>query len=194
MYYCDYQFDSMKPLFLFAILTAFLFSCVNPASRKELDEKQAELEKREQKLKEKEQQLEQQQQSQESSTTEVQKEKTEEPDNNAQTLPVGEFTYIPNEASSVRDAQFVVSYSFLEGANRPKLSIKFKDGFSLSFNAVCEGDFPWCIRNTNQEDVGYLRLKFAQNGKVARIDIKKNNLSSQYSDHLNMLVGKLNRI
>jgi len=106
---------------------------------------------------------------------------------------VGKGDYIPIEEFSKQTASFILSYSFIYGANRPSIEIQFGDGTEIYFNAVCEGDFFWCIRNAENEEIGNMKLEFENDGETGIISIKKNYLSKNYKEVLEMLEGKLHR-
>ena len=101
-------------------------------------------------------------------------------------------TYIPIAAKSKDNASVVLNY--FKGENRPSADFKFSDGYSFSLNAVCEGDYCWCIRNSKFEDIGYMKLDFEQNGKIAKISIKKNTDSTPYLKYLNLLPGSYKKV
>jgi hypothetical protein len=109
------------------------------------------------------------------------------------TLYEGEGDYIPINETNKIGVSFVLHYSYLQGANRPSLEVKFYDGFELYFNSVCEGDYFWCIRNENNEEIGFMKLTFEQNGEIAIVRIKRNHLSDNYAEYLDLLIGKLHK-
>ena len=105
----------------------------------------------------------------------------------------GDFTYLHIIDSTHLD-KVSLHYSFGEGYNRPSVEVTFIDGPNLFFNAVCEGDYSWCIRNYENEDIGYMKLTFQDNGKRAIVSIKHNELSDNYLKYLHHLKGNYERI
>jgi len=100
---------------------------------------------------------------------------------------IGELILIPESANSINNAVFFVNYSFLEGYNRPMMSIIFEDGIEIYCNATCEGEYDWCLKSPegNQQDLGSLKFSVGQDGFSASIDVQSN--SYEYKKYLNSL-------
>jgi hypothetical protein len=100
---------------------------------------------------------------------------------------IGELILIPESANSINNAVFFVNYSFLEGYNRPMMSIIFEDGIEIYCNATCEGEYDWCLKSPegNQPDLGSLKFSVGQDGFSASIDVQSN--SYEYKKYLNSL-------
>jgi len=100
---------------------------------------------------------------------------------------IGELILIPESANSINNAVFFVNYSFLEGYNRPMMSIVFEDGIEIYCNATCEGEYDWCLKSPegNQQDLGSLKFSVGQDGFSASIDVQSN--SYEYKKYLNSL-------
>jgi hypothetical protein len=107
---------------------------------------------------------------------------------------IGEGTYISENEVSTQNAAFILTYSNLEGANRPSVEIQFGDGFELYFNASCDGEYSWCVRNSDFEDIAVMKLSFSNNGNDAYIEIKKISNSSRYDDYFDLISGRLVRV
>lgn len=98
-------------------------------------------------------------------------------------------TYIPENAISKETALVVFNYSDTKEANRPSAKVKFSDGFEFYLNAVCEGKYCWCIRNSENKDIAYMKLDFEQKMEVMKIEIKENEDSNPHMKYLNLLKG-----
>lgn len=107
---------------------------------------------------------------------------------------IGEGTYISENEASTQNAAFILTYSNLANVNRPTLEIQFGDGFELNFNATCEGEYFWCVRNNDFEDIAVMKLTFSNNGNDAYIEIKKISNSSRYDDYFDLISGRLVKV
>jgi hypothetical protein len=105
-------------------------------------------------------------------------------------------TYIPETSSSIEATEVILEYSFKPGANRPWAQFKFKDGFEVELNAVCEGDYAWCIRvykGGRIIDLGSLKLEFHDNQNVIIVTTKVDN-NKKYDRYLGLLPGKYKKV
>jgi hypothetical protein len=103
----------------------------------------------------------------------------------------GEGSYISENEGSAQNAAFILTYSNFPGSNRPSLTIAFGDGTEMYFNATCEGEYFWCIRDGEMNEIGTMRIRFNNDGSQARISIKRNENSSQYDRYLSLIEGKI---
>jgi len=103
-------------------------------------------------------------------------------------------TYIPSASVSKDQAQVILTYNGNKGGNRPGATVKFSDGQELMLACTCDDPYNWCIKNEDFDDVGYLKLDFLQNGKVAKLSIKKSEDSTPYLKYLNLLTGNFKKI
>ncbi len=88
-----------------------------------------------------------------------------------------------------------LKYDENKGGNRPYLEIHFKDGFNLFswVTPVCEGDYAWCLRNANNEDIAYLKIDIVGNiltssFKLDPIFYKQPNATNM-KKHIDLLKG-----
>jgi hypothetical protein len=105
-------------------------------------------------------------------------------------------TYIPETSSSIEATEVILEYSFKPGANRPWAQFKFKDGFQIGLNAVCEGDYAWCIRVYEDDrmiDLGSLKLDFYDNQNVIIVTTRTDD-NNKYKQYLGLLPGKYKKI
>lgn len=184
-----------RTIIIFCLLS-LIVSCTNKNnsnSAQANEEKRHELELKEKELAllQKDLQLKKKEMNSMSTSNSNDKNENESKTNEETALFLGEGDYIPIKESKENTASFVLSYSYNKGANRPSLGVKFYDEFEIYFNAVCEGEYFWCIRNEKMEDIGFMKLTFEKNGEIANVKIKRNALSDRYSKHLDMLIGKL---
>jgi hypothetical protein len=90
-------------------------------------------------------------------------------------------------------------YDENEGGNRPSLEIQFKDGFKQFswVTPVCEGEFSWCLRNTNNEDIAYLKIDVVGNTLVSTYKLDpifyKQPNSASLKKHIDLLKGSFVR-
>jgi hypothetical protein len=103
---------------------------------------------------------------------------------------IGEGNYI-SERRNYDNPEFTLKYSNLEGSNRPTISVDFADGMEMYFNATCEGEYSWCIKDNEMNEIGVMRIRFSENGSTARISIKSYDNSSEYEPYFNLLKGKI---
>ena len=100
--------------------------------------------------------------------------------------------YIPETSTSIETAEVILEYSFKPGANRPGANFNFKDGFEIDLNAVCEGEYNWCIRMYENDEIvnlGSLKMEFHNDGNDVIIETRIDN-NSQYKKYLDLLPGK----
>ena len=173
------------------IISSFLYCCnSNTYKEKELELKQKELELKEHELNLEKKQLE------ENNKTNTIDEKTpiKKSTNNTSTNFYGEASYIPIEEYSKQTASFILEYSYTKGANRPFIDLQFGEGPDFFLNAVCEGEYNWCIRNEDNQDIAYMKILFENNGETAELLIMRNDLSQEYENYLNLLEGKVHKM
>jgi hypothetical protein len=104
--------------------------------------------------------------------------------------------YIPENSSSIETARVILEYSFKPGANRPWAKFRFKDGFEINLNAVCEGDYAWCIRVYEDDriiDLGSLKIEFYDNQNLIIVKTRINN-NEKYERYLDLLQGKYKKV
>jgi hypothetical protein len=106
---------------------------------------------------------------------------------------IDEAIYVPIKELNEEYVSFLLNYSHVEGANRPSITMQIS-GTKLFFNNVCEGAFSWCIRNEYNQDIGYMKINFENDGETAEIRIKRNGLSAFYEKYLELLEGRVARI
>lgn len=105
-------------------------------------------------------------------------------------------TYIPETASSRETTEVILEYSFKPGANRPWATFRFKDGFEVDLNAVCAGEYAWCIRVYEDDrmiDLGSLKLEFYDNQNVIIVTTRVDN-NKKYERYLRLLPGKYKKV
>ena len=102
-------------------------------------------------------------------------------------------TYIPSDATSKKDAAVVLTYSAPQGG-RPGARLKYPDGQELVLAGTCDEPFPWCIKNADYDDIGFMKLIFEQNGKIAKVSVKKNDASAPYQKYLDLLKGTFKKV
>lgn len=102
--------------------------------------------------------------------------------------------YIPESSISLEDAEIILEYHHESGSNRDLAKFIFKDGFEINLDAVCKGDYPWCIRaNENDQtvDLGALKMEFY--GKTIIVETKIDSCK-KYMKYLDMLAGKYKKV
>ena len=105
-------------------------------------------------------------------------------------------TYV-QEGSTLKNSKVTFVYDANIGGNRPLLSIKFLDGFDLfeTVMPVCEGDYSWCLRNGDYENIAYLKIDFnSTKSKIAvkfKYDSRIENepTKERFKQHIKMLEG-----
>ncbi len=82
-------------------------------------------------------------------------------------------TYV-QVGSNLQNSKVKFIYDANTGGNRPSLSIRFPDGFDYFENVmpVCAGEYYWCLRNKNNEDIAYLKIDFNTNKSKISVKIK----------------------
>jgi hypothetical protein len=104
--------------------------------------------------------------------------------------------YIPESSESKETAEVILGYSFQHGANRPRAQFKFKDGFEINLNAVCEGEYAWCIRVYEDDriiDLGSAKIEVDDNQNRVIVKTKSDN-NSKYKRYLDVLPGIYKRV
>ena len=104
-------------------------------------------------------------------------------------------TYI-KKGESLSAAKVVIKYDKNKGGNRPSLSIEYKDGFSMFSHVmpVCGGDYAWCLRNDEFEDIAYLKIDLFANKLIAKIKVdaylSKQKNYEKIKNHINLIAGE----
>ena len=108
-----------------------------------------------------------------------------------------------NTSNSFEDSKVIINYCYEQGSNRPSASIKFKDSSEVYLNAVCPGDFSWCVRllkNGVMNDIGYLKIDFYNHADKMVVKssinqaILKSNDSIKYKNIITVLAGRYKKI
>ena len=100
------------------------------------------------------------------------------------------------KGESITSSNIVIKYSENKGGNRPSLSIEYKDGFSMFSHVmpVCGGDYDWCLRNDEFEDIAYLKINFYSNKLIAKIKIDtylfKQKNYEKIKKHIDLIAGE----
>jgi hypothetical protein len=100
------------------------------------------------------------------------------------------------KGESISTSNIVIKYFENKGGNRPSLSISYKDGFSMFSHVmpVCGGDYEWCLRNDEFEDIAYLKIDFYSNKLIAKIKIDnylfKQKNYEKIKKHINLIAGE----
>ena len=105
-------------------------------------------------------------------------------------------TYI-QEGSTLRTSKVKFIYDANIGDNRPLLSINYLDGFDLfeTVMPVCEGDYSWCLKNGDYENIAYLKIDFNSTKSKIVVKIKydssieKEPTKEKFKQHIKMLEG-----
>lgn len=105
-------------------------------------------------------------------------------------------TYI-QEGSTLRTSKVKFIYDANIGGNRPLLSINYLDGFDLfeTVMPVCEGDYSWCLKNGDYENIAYLKIDFNSTKSKIVVKIKydssieKEPTKEKFKQHIKMLEG-----
>ena len=84
-------------------------------------------------------------------------------------------------------------------ANRPSIDIEFTDGFKAFelIVPVCPGEFAWCIRNQNNDDIAYLKAEISQNEMLVDVEFEAalfSELSKQDVYQIMLLRGTYTRL
>lgn len=82
-----------------------------------------------------------------------------------------------------------INYELPPGANRPSATILYNDSFEFSLIAVCPGEFAWCIRDDNNNDIGALKFSFAKSNEHLKIDMISDNPPIKYKKYLDIVEG-----
>lgn len=105
--------------------------------------------------------------------------------------------YIPESSTSVKTAEIILKYSHKKETQRPSANLKFKDGFKIDLNAVCEGDYAWCMRvyeNDRMIELGSLKIEFHKRKNIAILKTKIINFDSKYKKYLDLVPGKFKKV
>jgi hypothetical protein len=100
------------------------------------------------------------------------------------------------KGESLSAAKVVIKYDKNKGGNRPSLSISYKDGFSMFSHVmpVCGGDYAWCLRNDEFEDIAYLKIDLFANKLIAKIKVdaylSKQKNYDKIKNHINLIAGE----
>lgn len=100
------------------------------------------------------------------------------------------------KGESISTSNIVIKYFENKGGNRPSLSISYKDGFSMFSHVmpVCGGDYGWCLRNDEFEDIAYLKIEFYSNRLIAKIKIDnylfKQKNYEKIKKHIDLIAGE----
>lgn len=108
--------------------------------------------------------------------------------------------FIQNE-TTMQTSKVKLTYDENIDGNRPNLSIKFKDGFDLFefVMPVCEGEYSWCLKNGNMNNIAYLKLDFKSKGALLLSKVKYDKSLENEDDkqniiaHLELLNGTFNK-
>ena len=100
------------------------------------------------------------------------------------------------KGESISTSNIVIKYFENKGGNRPSLSISYKDGFSMFSHVmpVCGGDYGWCLRNDEFEDIAYLKIDLFANKLIAKIKVdaylSKQKNYDKIKNHINLIAGE----
>ena len=100
--------------------------------------------------------------------------------------------YIPVVSSSLKTSNLVLIYHYGIDSNRPTAKFRFKDGFEIILNAVCKGEYSWCIRvyeNSRVVELGSLKMDFDNNNKNVVIKTRIDKYG-KYKKYLDLLPGR----
>jgi hypothetical protein len=109
-------------------------------------------------------------------------------------MVVSSQVYIPI-GKSVQASEVTIKYKKGASDTRPSMGIYFSDGFSMFEHVlpVCPGDYPWCLRNKENNDIASLRLNFLNNKLfiLVKLDpaIKDDKSKNEILKHINLLKG-----
>jgi len=104
------------------------------------------------------------------------------------------------KGESITTYNILIKYSENKGGNRPSLSIEYKDGFSMFSHVmpVCGGDYAWCLRNDEFEDIAYLKIDLFTNKLIAKIKIDnylfKQKNYEKIKKHIDLIAGEYVRL
>jgi hypothetical protein len=101
------------------------------------------------------------------------------------------------DGSTMQNSIVRLNYNENIEGNRPNLSIEYLDGFDYFENVmpVCFGDYCWCLRNKDNEDIAYLKIDFNSNNSRMSVKIKYDELiekqpnKEELKNHIKMLEG-----
>jgi uncharacterized protein (TIGR02145 family) len=106
-----------------------------------------------------------------------------------------EYNVFVQNNKTKQNSKVTFSYDKNVEGNRPCLSINFLDGFEL-FNyvlPVCEGEYCWCLRDENNEDIAYLKINIEGDKLISsfKFDEKINSHSKKQFliEHIELLDG-----
>jgi len=112
----------------------------------------------------------------------------------------GQVAYIP-EGTTLATAPVTLTYSANPGGNRPFLQVAYPDKFSMFewVMPVCAGDYSWCLRNDDNQDVAVMSLVFGEKKKTLTVKVKYLDLFYKQPDreklkkHIELLKGNFVR-
>jgi hypothetical protein len=104
--------------------------------------------------------------------------------------------YIHVASSSLKTSELILEYHYDSVSNRPTAKFRFNDGFELILNAVCEGEFPWCIRiyeNNRIVELGSLNMDLDKGKKNIFIKVRIDTYG-KYKKYLDLLPGRYKKM
>ena len=81
--------------------------------------------------------------------------------------------------TTTETTQITITYNENKGGNRPSAEIEYKDkfkGFDFVM-PVCQGDFAWCLRNENNDDVAYMKLDIQGNTMLVDVQLDETRMA-----------------
>ncbi len=101
-----------------------------------------------------------------------------------------ESIYYPVNNSGVYQTQTVaLHYWNNPDGNKPYAEMRFTDGTTFTLMPSCEGEYDWCIRNSSNEEVGYLKIEPDSEGEAVFLDVRDNENSSSFTNYLSYMTG-----
>jgi len=101
-----------------------------------------------------------------------------------------ESVYYPITNTGDFDTQSVsLHYWPNPDGNKPYAQIKFTNGVTFSLMPNCEGDYNWCIRTSENIEIGFLKIEPDSEGEAIFLDVRRNQNSTDYSYYLDKMVG-----
>jgi hypothetical protein len=102
--------------------------------------------------------------------------------------------YIHESSESTDSSEIILEYHHESGSNRVWAKFKFKDGFEINLNAVCKGEYSWCIRvNENNEVKEFGSLKMEFDDSTVFIETRVDSINN-YRRYLDLLPGKYKKV
>jgi hypothetical protein len=90
-----------------------------------------------------------------------------------------------------------LEYSHETAAQRPSANLKFKDGFKIDLNAVCEGDYAWCMRVYENDEIlelGSLKIEFHKKKNIAVLKTRITNTDPKFKKYLDLIQGNYRKL